>query len=62
MAIRKSSERRRYLADAPSEKLMAREAALIEACKIANKDPQVQAIEKEFDAITDAFPNALNCD
>jgi hypothetical protein len=41
---------------------MAREAALIEACKIANKDPQVQAIEKEFDAITDAFPTALNCD
>ncbi len=46
-------ERSRYLADALSEKLTAREKALIEACKIANSDPEVRAIEKEFDAITD---------
>jgi hypothetical protein len=46
-------ERSRYLADALSEKLTARERVLIEACKTANKDPEVRAIEKEFDAITD---------
>jgi hypothetical protein len=38
-------ERSRYLADALSEKLTARERALIEA----NSDPEVRAIEKEFD-------------
>ena len=46
-------ERSRYLADALSEKLAARERVLIEACKSANSDPEVRAIEKEFDAITD---------
>jgi hypothetical protein len=46
-------ERSRYLADALSEKLTARERVLIEACKTANSDPEVRAIEKEFDAITD---------
>ena len=46
-------ERSRYLADALSEKLTAREKALIEACKITNSDPEVRAIEKEFDAITE---------
>lgn len=46
-------ERSRYLADALSEKLTARERVLIEACKTANSNPEVRAIEKEFDAITD---------
>jgi hypothetical protein len=46
-------ERSRYLADALSEKLTARDRLLIEACRTANGDPEVRAIEKEFDAITD---------
>jgi hypothetical protein len=45
-------ERSRYLADALSEKLTARERLLIESCKTANDDPEVRAIEKEFEAIT----------
>jgi hypothetical protein len=46
-------ERSRYLADALSEKLTARDRLLIEACRTANSDPEVRAIEKEFDAIAD---------
>ena len=46
-------ERSRYLADALSEKLTARDRLLIDACRTANSDPEVLAIEKEFDAITD---------
>jgi hypothetical protein len=44
-------ERSRYLAEALSEKLRARDRLLIEACRTANTDPDVRAIEKEFDAI-----------
>jgi hypothetical protein len=50
-----SRERSRYLAEALSEKLTARDRQLIEACKAANGDPEVREIEKEFDAITDAI-------
>jgi hypothetical protein len=46
-------ERSRYVAAALSEKLSARDRVLIDACKAANNDPEVRAIEKEFDAITD---------
>lgn len=46
-------ERSRYLAEALTEKLTARDRLLIEACKTANADPEVREIEKEFDAITD---------
>ena len=46
-------ERSRYLAEALSEKLTARDRLLIDACRTANSDPEVRAIEKEFDAITD---------
>jgi len=31
----------------------ARDRHLAEACRIANNDPEVRAIEKEFDAITE---------
>lgn len=44
-------ERSKYLAEALSEKLTARDDLLIEACRTANSDPDVRAIEKEFDAI-----------
>jgi len=46
-------ERSKYLANALNEKLSARDRHLVEACRIANNDPEVRAIEKEFDAITD---------
>jgi hypothetical protein len=44
-----ASERSRYLTEALSEKLRARDQLLIESCRIANSDPDVRAIEKEFD-------------
>jgi hypothetical protein len=49
-------ERSRYVADAIAEKLAEREKRLILACEIANQDPEVREIEREFDALTDAMP------
>jgi hypothetical protein len=49
-------DRSRYVADAIAEKLAEREKRLILACEIANQDPQVRAIEQEFDALTDVMP------
>ena len=46
-------ERSKYLANALNEKLSARDRHLVEACRIANNDTEVHAIEKEFDAITE---------
>jgi hypothetical protein len=34
-----------------SEELGARDRVLVEACRAANRDAEVRAIEKEFDAI-----------
>ncbi|MGH9431468.1 MAG: hypothetical protein ACRD3T_07980 [Terriglobia bacterium] len=45
-------ERSRYLADALAQKLSERERQLIISCEVANRDPEVRAIEKEFDRIT----------
>jgi hypothetical protein len=46
-------QRSKYLAEALHEKLSMRDRLLVEACRTANNDPEVRAIEKEFDAITD---------
>jgi hypothetical protein len=46
-------ERSKYLAAALNEKLSARDRLLVGACQAANNDPEVRAIEKEFDAITE---------
>jgi len=46
-------ERSKYLVTALNEKLSARNRDLVEACRIANNDMEVRAIEKEFDAITE---------
>jgi hypothetical protein len=43
----------KYLAMALKEKLSARDKYLAEACRIANNDKEVHAIEKEFGAITE---------
>jgi ubiquinone biosynthesis protein UbiJ len=47
-------DRSRYVAEAIAEKLAERERRLIRACEIANDDPQVRQIEREFDNLTDA--------
>jgi hypothetical protein len=44
------------VADALADKLAEREKRLIQACEIANQDPQVREIELEIDALTDAMP------
>lgn len=44
-------QRSRYLAEALSDKLASQERQLVRACEIANQDPEVRAIEKEFDSI-----------
>jgi hypothetical protein len=49
-------DRSRYVADAIAEKLADREKRLILACEIANQDPEVREIERDFDALTDALP------
>jgi hypothetical protein len=49
-------DRSRYVAEAIAEKLAEREKRLILACEIANQDPDVREIERDFDALTDAMP------
>jgi hypothetical protein len=46
-------ERSRYLAEALAERLGERERNLARACEIANRDPDVLAIEHEFDLLND---------
>ena len=46
-------DRSRYVADALAAKLADREKRLIRACEIVNQDPDIKAIEKEFDALQD---------
>src|ERR1019366_2649838 len=44
--------RSRYLAEALAQKLAERDSQLVRACEIANHNPEVRAIEKEFDSIS----------
>lgn len=46
-------ERSRYVAAALTELLKKREQRLIHACEIANQDPDVAALEREFSALPD---------
>ncbi len=46
-------DRSRYVAAALAEKLTERDRELVRACEIANQDPEVAAIEKEFDSLPD---------
>ena len=41
-------DRSRYVASALAEKLAERERQLIHACEVANKNPEVLAIEEEL--------------
>lgn len=49
-------DRSRYIAQALRAKLAERERRLAQACEIANRDVEVEAIEKEFDAIGGEIP------
>src|SRR5271157_3989838 len=57
VAARKRSQ---YLAQALAQKLQERDRRLIRACEIANRDPEVKAIEREFDAIAEDFREPWN--
>jgi hypothetical protein len=48
-------DRSRYVAEAIAEKLAERDRRLVQACEIANDDPQVRQIEREFDSLSDAM-------
>src|SRR5438067_1516218 len=50
--------RSQYVAEALREKLAQRDRELIRACEIANRDPEVRAIEEEFDAISSDITEA----
>lgn len=49
-------ERSRYLAAALAEKLGERDRQLAMACDIVNSDPDVRAIEEEFERLDDSVP------
>ena len=53
--VKKVAARKRshYLAEALAQRLHERDRQLIRACEVANRDPEVQAIEEEFDAISE---------
>jgi hypothetical protein len=46
-------DRSRYVAEAIAARLREREERLIRACEAANENPDVLAIEKEWDAMAD---------
>jgi hypothetical protein len=48
-----SHERSRYLAEALAQRLEDRDRQLVAACEIANRDPEVTSIEREFDLLND---------
>ena len=49
-----SRDRSHYVAEALSERLARQEQRLIASCEAANAESDVAAIEREFDALTDA--------
>ena len=46
-------DRSRFLAKALEKSLREEEQALVRSCRLANQDPEVAAIEKEWDQIGD---------
>ena len=47
-----TGKRSKFVASALNKIFSAHDRDLAEACRVANKDPDVCALEKEFDAIT----------
>jgi hypothetical protein len=50
------SERSRYVTEAIADKLRERREHLIQACELANKDPEVLLIEQEWERLSDEIP------
>ena len=50
-----SRDRSRFVSEALAARLKECDVALIRACEIANRDPDVAEIEKEFDGIRDGM-------
>jgi hypothetical protein len=48
-----SRERSRFVSEALAARLAERDRQLIQACEVANGDPDVVEIQKEFDEIPD---------
>jgi len=57
VASRDSSQ---YVTQAIIEKLQDRDRRLIRACDVANADPEVLAIEREWDALRDVVAEPWN--
>lgn len=55
-----SRERSRYLAEALAHRLEERDRQLVAACEIANRDPEVTSIEREFDLLNDEIVEPWN--
>lgn len=51
-----SRDRSSYVTQAITAKLREREERLIQACQAANIDPDVEAIEAEWETLSDAIP------
>ena len=54
MRIYRNEQRDRKLV---TQSLLERERLLVRSCEIANRDPEVRAIEEEFDGIPDETPS-----
>jgi hypothetical protein len=61
-----SGDRSRFVSEALAARLQERDAALIRACEVANRDLDVAELEKEFDGIGDEMADSndapLRCD
>ena len=55
-----AQDRSRYMAEALSEKLGRREHELRQACRAANADPDIAAMEDEFDRIDNDITEPWN--
>jgi ubiquinone biosynthesis protein UbiJ len=53
-------DRSRYVAAALAEKLTEADQQLVRACEIANQDPEVVAIEQEFDSLPSEMTEPWN--
>ena len=57
-----ANQRSRYVCDAVMARLAEQEQQLIAACEAANADPDVSAIELEFDALPDTVAEPWTAD
>ena len=55
-----SRERSRFVSEALAARLAERDLQLMRACDVANGDPDVAEIQKEFDAIADEMAEPWN--